>query len=285
MLAAIAACGKGLESKVSVNDSTDRSLAPKARKLEEISRAGIRVPDFVAFNCHVTERHFNTSELEVVHQDILSRLGMVDSIIMRPCLYQEDSNEMSYAGVMSSKLVDVKALSLSNLFHMINTCIEEVIANETIKCYVERHGQTLRKPSEVTFIFQRFICGSSSGVMFTQNPVTRADEYVIESNFGLNCLLTDGRISPDRFIVHKSDMSIQSAVLGSKKRQASVIDGEIHVSEQTKREEWSLSNDQVLALCGCGSALQDLFGSPQDVEWTYDQDALFILQSRAITSL
>jgi pyruvate,water dikinase len=45
-----------------------------------------------------------------------------------------------------------------------------------------------------------------------------------------------------------------------------------------------LTDDEITRLAAVGRELEGAFGGPQDIEWAYVGDDLFVLQSRPITT-
>ena len=68
--------------------------------------------------------------------------------------------------------------------------------------YRQRVG-LFQRPS-VGVVAQSLLDPVAAGVMFTRNPVTGADERVIEASWGLGEVVVAGRVIPDMFRISKS---------------------------------------------------------------------------------
>ena len=79
--------------------------------------------------------------------------------------------------------------------------------------YRQRVGLFTR-PS-VGVVVQVLVDPETAGVMFTQNPITGADERVIEASWGLGEAVVAGRVIPDHFRVDRSG-AILERVAGRK---------------------------------------------------------------------
>lgn len=111
-------------------------------------------------------------------------------------------------------------------------------------------------------VVQRMVPASVAGVLFTADPLSgRRDHMMIEAAPGLGDAVVGGRVTPARLRVDGST----GMVLGEAPRL--------------------LPPDRLDMLIRLGSRVARLFGSPQDVEWALDGDAIWLLQSRPITSL
>lgn len=111
-------------------------------------------------------------------------------------------------------------------------------------------------------IIQKMILGSYSGVIFTDNPIQNHNELVIQAVPGGNEYLTSGKVNPVTFIYDKE------------KREFSKTKG---VWENL------LTMEQCERLKDKAMEISAFFNAPQDIEWTIQENKIFILQSRNIT--
>ena len=128
----------------------------------------------------------------------------------------------------------------------------------------------------------------AAGVMFTANPANgRRDEAVINAAWGLGESVVSGSVTPDFIIVEKEGERVKSRDTADKEvRTVYTADG---TGEQTVPEAWrrqAVLDDQAAAeLVRYGTRIENLYGSPQDVEWALADRRLFISQARPITNL
>jgi pyruvate,water dikinase len=148
-------------------------------------------------------------------------------------------------------------------------------------------------------VVQRLVPARSAGVMFTAHPLSGdARKLVINATWGLGEALVSGLVSPDTLVVDKASGRVDSFELGGKElmtqsSEQGTEEGRVGEELRAKR---SIGDAEVAALAGLGRALEELFGSPQDVEWAIagganaggkgiDGGQLYLLQSRAITTI
>ena len=134
-------------------------------------------------------------------------------------------------------------------------------------------------------VVQEFVPGECSGVIFGMNPL-EPSQSVIEAVTGLNQGLVDGTVEPDRWILDRQtgkvlskkqafrDKAVQPTASGFRLTE---------ISESGMRRE-ILSDKMIEALFSLVRKAEDLFGNPQDVEWTFRNGVLHVLQSRPITT-
>ena len=137
-------------------------------------------------------------------------------------------------------------------------------------------------------VVQQMVHSDAAGVMFTANPANgRRDEAVINAAWGLGESVVSGSVTPDFIIVEKEGERVKSRDTADKEvRTVYTADG---TGEQTVPEAWqrqAVLDDQAAAeLVRYGTRIENLYGSPQDVEWALADRRLFILQARPVTNL
>src|SRR5258708_1947511 len=138
----------------------------------------------------------------------------------------------------------------------------------------------------------------SSGVMFTLDTESGFRDVVfITAAYGLGEMVVQGAVNPDEFYVHKPMLekgrpAIVRRALGSK-LQKMVFGNSAEAGRSTKiieveekeRNQFSLSDQEVLELARCAAAIERHYGRPMDIEWGKDgaDGRLYVLQARPET--
>ncbi|MEJ2485380.1 MAG: PEP/pyruvate-binding domain-containing protein, partial [Anaerolineales bacterium] len=127
----------------------------------------------------------------------------------------------------------------------------------------------------------------SSGVLFTANPLTGLrTEVVIDATFGLGEALVSGQVEPDHYIVDMESNNIHEKFLGSKLVSIeSVPDGGVQTTTQGASDLQAVPDDVIHQLATTGEQIEKAYDFPQDIEWAWADDKIYVLQSRPITSL
>ena len=125
----------------------------------------------------------------------------------------------------------------------------------------------------------------TSGVLFTHNPASGADERVIEAAWGLGEAVVSGLVVPDSFRI-SMDGHILERTPGDK-------DLALRPNAQGGIEEIRVGAQRVRALTpddGQPIELHELthrceaeYGQRLDIEWAFADGRLYLLQCRAIT--
>ena len=121
-----------------------------------------------------------------------------------------------------------------------------------------------------------------SGILFTQDPNDLpAERMVVESSYGLGEAVVSGDVTPDRFLVPRSDYAAFQTVLGDKSHQVAALGS----AGRGAADAASLTPDQVADVCRLGLRIEDYFGQPMDIEWGWADGRFALLQSRPIRGL
>lgn len=131
---------------------------------------------------------------------------------------------------------------------------------------------------------QLMVQSQVSGIMFTVNPLTNNRNQVsIEAAFGLGQPVVSGELTPDQFLVEKSDLSISSKQIAKQTWQLTLA-GETPIAK-AYQEVQKMSDKYVKELAQIGIQIEKHYGRPQDIEWGMEDKKLYIVQSRPVTTL
>jgi len=140
----------------------------------------------------------------------------------------------------------------------------------------------------VAVVVQKMIQSEVSGITFTVHPVTKdKNQMVIEAGWGLGEAIVGGLVTPDNYVINKDDFSISDTYISDQEimivrdpkgtREESVPDDKI--SEQ------KLQGDRIVDLAKICASIEKHYGFPCDIEWAMEDNKLYIVQSRPITTL
>ena len=178
---------------------------------------------------------------------------------VRSSAADEDAEGQSFAGIHES-YCDIKGID-EIMKHI--RLVWASLWSDTAILYREELALTIEE-SAMAVVIQEFVPGEVSGVAFGRNPLN-PEECVIETVPGFNENLVDGKIEPDRWILDRADGKILSVY-----------------HAPGSREEF-INPEQIKSVYDMVREAEGLFGSPQDMEWTFCKGKIFALQSRPIT--
>ena len=111
---------------------------------------------------------------------------------------------------------------------------------------------------------------------------------VIEAVWGLGEGIVSGSITPDHYKVDRDTYEIVHELI-AKKQIMFCHDGDCGVAKldvpPEKVAARILSHDELKDLVDLGNTIEEHFGCPQDIEWGIENNRIYLLQSRPITSL
>jgi pyruvate,water dikinase len=202
------------------------------------------------------------------------------AVAVRSSATAEDLPDLSFAGQQDTYL---------------NILGEAALLDGVVRCWASlwtaraigyRARNAIRQEDvALAVVVQQMIASEASGVLFTANPLSgKRSETVIDATLGLGEALVSGQVEPDHYVVDGSQ--ILSKTLGAK---AISIRGQSGGGTVTLNENaiarQALPDAAILELARLGQQAAAHFGSPQDMEWAWAGERLYVVQSRPITSL
>ena len=139
--------------------------------------------------------------------------------------------------------------------------------------------------SSMAVVIQELVQGDRSGVAFGESP-TDASRVVIESVYGLNQGLVDGTVEPDRWILDRSTGTIVSHVPAQREKAVVPAAEGVRLEPLAPAQagQSPLTDADVAQVFRLVQNAETFFQAPQDMEWTFRGDELYVLQSRPITT-
>lgn len=203
-------------------------------------------------------------------------------VAVRSSATTEDLVEASFAGQQETFL-NVKGNS--RLLGSIKKCFSSLYTPRAIY-YRDKKGFKNVK-ALLSVVVQKMINSEKSGVMFTKNPIKEDGTVVIEAVFGLGEGIVSGKIHPDNYIVNPELEILDKKIADKKKalvRNASGETEEIKLTEERSKQQ-VLTEGQIKDLANTGLKIEKHYKKPQDIEFAIEDDQIYIVQSRPITTL
>ena len=131
------------------------------------------------------------------------------------------------------------------------------------------------------------INSDKSGVMFSKNPSYKSDNVIIEAVWGLGEGIVSGKITPDKYEVSR-EFEILDRKISEKKialtRDSSGQNITKKLTEEKSKEQ-VLSNREIKKLADFALKLEKHYNKPQDIEFAIENEEIFIVQTRPITTI
>jgi pyruvate,water dikinase len=203
------------------------------------------------------------------------------AVVVRSSAPGEDSSQASFAGLHES-YVNVQGTE-AILEHV--RLVWASLWSDAALLYRQELGLEIEK-SAMAVLIQEIVNGERSGVAFGKNP-NDGSQAVIEAVYGLNSGLVDGTVEPDRWILDRQTGRILSHRPARRENwvRPSTDGTHFETLPTDLSEKTPLTDDEIGRIFNHVLNAEEHFGAPQDVEWTFREDNLFILQSRPITTI
>lgn len=265
-------------------DAHDASLVGgKAVNLSRLINAGFRVPGgFVvttaAFRSGAGREPSDETRRQIV--EAYQNLGS-PMVAVRSSATAEDMADASMAGQYETFLnIEGEA----DVVHAVIRCWHSIDTART-RSYLEEHGIAFDQVA-MAVVVQGLVPADVAGVLFTANPRTGSrDELVIDASYGLGESVVSGTVQPDSLILERATGRVKSVVCGSKETLLRPGQRETEAVDPSLRSRPCLDSKQVHQLWLLGLKIMEHFGSAQDAEWAIHDGQIYLLQSRAITTL
>ncbi|MEY3747029.1 MAG: phosphoenolpyruvate synthase [Pseudomonadota bacterium] len=217
------------------------------------------------------------------------------SFAVRSSATAEDMPDASFAGQQETFL---NIHGIDNILHAIREVFASLYNDRAISYRVHSGYNDIEVALSAGV--QRMVRSDlgASGVMFTLDTESGFRDVVfITSSYGLGEMVVQGAVNPDEFYVHKPQLeagfpALIRRGLGSK-QQRMVFNSERSAGRSVKvvetsaaeRNQFSLSEAEVLELARHAIAIEKHYGCPMDIEWGKDgQDGkLYVVQARPET--
>ena len=220
-----------------------------------------------------------------LHDEVARRLAGFERDGEQPQLWAvrssaiaEDTDSASFAGQYDTTLGAHAAEVPQAIRHVWSSMFSERAVR-----YRDERGAT---DDRMAVVVQRLLRPDTAGVCFTVDPVSGADQIVINANYGLGESVVAGFATPDTYVVDGQTFAVLSALTGSKATQVVASERGVKTVEvpDHKQQALCLGQGQATEIAKLASRVANRHGGPVDIEWAYANGALHLLQARAITA-
>lgn len=227
----------------------------KGAALQELIDKGFNVPAFFVIpHLDFTENGLSGHRQAQIASSV-EALGD-GPFAVRSSAVDEDSADHSHAGQFLS-ILNVESADVGSAAKKVHASG----AADSVKAYQQQRGLS-SVASGPSVVVQKMVDARCAGVMFTADPLSgRRDRIVISAVEGLGEQLVSGEVDGETTILTRDGTPIEKP------------ENAICLSEKDRQQLHALALD-----------VETSFGHPQDIEWAFEGDALFLLQSRPITT-
>ncbi len=256
-------------------DPKDRASVRDGSAAARAAITDAAIPDAVA------------AAIRAAYEETFASTADAPFVAVRSSMVGEDAAGASFAGQMDSFLFVRDA---DGVLDAVRRCWASAFSERAVGYRLLRGLDPTTV--EAAVVIQEMVEGETSGVLFTVNPTTGADDEVIVSAvLGLGEGLVSGVLDADSVIAAKGSGAVRSRDTVEKARR--VVFDRAAGSGTTEEDVPSAHRaapavDDSLArrLAELGRTIEVHYdGVPQDVEWTVRDGEVHLLQSRPVTAI
>ncbi|WP_373526753.1 glycerol-3-phosphate acyltransferase [Nostoc sp.] len=236
---------------VSLDEELDAAIVgEKAATLSQIKRWGYAVPKGWVL-APIDDPELLTEFLQP---------SELSPLVVRSSAIGEDSEQASAAGQYETVLNVTSPQALQS-------AIAQVQASYNHPSAVQYRRDRGLNDSAMAVLIQQQVQSVYSGVAFSRDPITQqGDAIIIEALPGSPTQVVSGKVTPEQYRAFVLEIENSSSVQ---------LEGEGRVPQALIKQVAYLAY-----------RLEKRYhGTPQDIEWSYDGQTLWVLQSRPITTL
>lgn len=223
-------------------------MGGKANNLIKLREAGYTVPEFIVLEASDIE-----TDLQQNVEILRNKFPAETLFAVRSSASVEDSLYQSFAGQFTSYL-NVSFVNLEDKIRAVYASGQ----NENVKLYQQINNAD--QHIKMSVVVQKMIAATKAGVAFGVHPISKAkDEKVIAVTEGLGDVLVNGTVSGQQYLIKGNEITERGDLLNDK---------------------------EILLIIRILDELQILFNEvPQDIEFAFENEKFFLLQSRPVTGL
>jgi len=215
---------------------------------------------------------------------LCQKVGVEDVLVaIRSSATAEDLPEASFAGQQDTFL---NIYGSESVIDYVRKCWASLFEARAI--FYREENDFEHSKVYIAVVVQEMVDSEKAGVMFTVNPSTGEDIALIEGSWGLGEAVVSGSVTPDTYYVDKESNKILSFNIANKKVMFEKLPSgetkQVDVPEELRNKR-VLSETELVELTEMGKRIQNHYNAPQDTEWAFHDDTLYMLQSRPITTL
>lgn len=204
-------------------------------------------------------------------------------VAVRSSATAEDMPEHSFAGQHGTYFVSDPLSCLERVKH----CWASLWTERAVA--YRRRADVRHSDVDMAVIIQALVDAEAAGVAFTADPVAKArDRIVVEACLGMGETLVSGKVNPDRIVLARPSLKVLERTIAEKGLRVVLGPGGGGVEEAVpdkQAREPALDDAQVRRVAELALSAERELGAPQDLEWALVDGAVFVIQSRPITTL
>ncbi|MBI5046400.1 phosphoenolpyruvate synthase [Candidatus Micrarchaeota archaeon] len=223
------------------------------------------------------------NEAMAAYKKLTEMAGRPVYVAVRSSATAEDLPTASFAGQQSTYL---NVFGPEGVIKAIKDCWASLFEPRAIFYRVENKFEHMKVG--LAAVVQMMVQSEKAGVVFTVDPLYQDPNIIsIEGAFGLGEVVVSGQVTPDTYRIDKELMKIIDKNVVKQSWMLVKIDGKTRKAEikDEAQGKQKLSDLEIIDLAKTCKKIEQHYSYPQDIEYAFEHDNLYIVQSRPITTL
>lgn len=234
-------------------------------------------------------------ENDRVSSDMRHRLSTAYAMLEERCQRPNINVAVRSSAIGEDSLTDSFAGQYETYLNIVG---KEAVIEAVIRCWrsaYQARVQTYRRQrgletqqTQLAILVQQLILADVAGVVFSCHPVTgNREEIMINVSWGLGESIVGGTVTPDTFIVNKSTLTIADRHIAQKQYMTVMVaNGTQELSvPRLMRGQPAITDAQAIEMAQLALKLETEMGWPVDIECAYQDNTLYLLQCRSVTTV
>ena len=199
----------------------------------------------------------------------------------------EDSSGVSLAGQYESYL----EVPVEHISKAIMCCYASLFSERVLRAFDVKNDLAYLD-SRMSVLIQEMFSSDLCAVVMTKDPVELEEVFGIEITYGACEALVSGKVQGDLFLLNRRNGGILDRQIGSKSvcMNLKPFDGNaadnVIITETPDYEKsmFSASQEIISKIFDIGMKIENIFGTPQDIELVVFNNDIGVVQTRPITA-
>ena len=221
-------------------------------------------------------------EIETAYETFARQFG-VRFCAVRSSATTEDLEGASFAGLQDTYL---NVTGTDQVIAAVRKCWGSLF---TPRVLIYRHRKGFdQRTVRLAVLIQKMVDATVSGILFTRDPNTGENHMIVEAGWGLGEAIVGGEVTPDHYVIDGATQKVIHKQLSEQRIRLVRAEGGGNRREDVPADQRSaqkLPDQRLQRLVSLARLIESHYRRPMDVEWCGDDDTLYIVQARPVTTI
>ncbi len=195
----------------------------------------------------------------------------------------EDLESASFAGLQDTYL---NVAGVEAILAAIKRCWSSLFTTRVLVYRVRKGFNHLEV--HLAVLVQKMVDSVVSGILFTRDPNTGENHMIVEAGWGLGEAIVGGEVTPDHYVVDGVTLKVVHKQISDQRVRIVRAEGGGNRREDVPADAQraqKLSDHRLSRLVSLARVIESHYRRPMDIEWCADEESLYIVQARPVTTI